>query len=137
MTERKDDSCGEVVLFQAPDGTVSLDVRLDRESLWLSLNRMAALFDRDKSVISRHLRNVFNDRELDRGAVVAENATTAADGKAYQVEFFNLDAISLDRKTRAMSQPASRPEDTRLPVRSGDETSRLGPLRRRLRASPA
>ena len=93
MTERKEDSRGEVVLYQASDGTVSLDVRLERESLWLSLNQMAALFDRDKSVISRHLRNVFNDGELDREAVVAENATTAVDGKAYQVEFFNLDAI--------------------------------------------
>jgi hypothetical protein len=54
---------------------------------------MAVLFDRDNSVISRHLRNVFNDGELDRAAVVAENATTAADGKTYQVEFFNLNAI--------------------------------------------
>ena len=46
---------GEVVLYRAPDGTVSLDVRLERESIWLSLNQMADLFDRDKSVISRHL----------------------------------------------------------------------------------
>jgi hypothetical protein len=54
---------------------------------------MAKLFTRDKSVISRHLRNIFKNRELERKAVVAKNATTAADGKIYQVEFFNLDAI--------------------------------------------
>lgn len=84
---------GEVVVYEAPDGEVRVDVRLDRETVWLSLNQMAELFERDKSVISRHLRNVFDSRELEREAVVAKNATTAADGKTYQVEFFNLDAI--------------------------------------------
>ena len=84
---------GEIVLYQTDDGSVELDVRLERESIWLSLNQMSELFDRDKSVISRHLRKVFKESELDREAVVAKNATTAADGKTYQVEFFNLDAI--------------------------------------------
>jgi death-on-curing family protein len=93
MTRQRDDSRAEVVLYQAPDGTVELDVRLERESLWLNLNQMAELFERDKSVISRHLRNVFKEGELEPEAVVAKNATTAADGKTYQVEFFNLDAI--------------------------------------------
>ena len=54
---------------------------------------MAALFDRDKSVISRHLRNVFREGELNRESVVAFFATTAADGKTYEVEYYNLDAI--------------------------------------------
>jgi death-on-curing family protein len=93
MTRPKDDFRGEIVLYQAPDGAVALDVRLERESLWLSLNQMVELFDRDKSVISRHLRNVFKGGELERESVVAKNATTATDGKIYQVEFFNLDAI--------------------------------------------
>jgi len=84
---------GEVVLYAAPDGTVQLDVRLEKETVWLSLDQIAKLFRRDKSVISRHLRNVFSTRELDRASVVAKNATTAADGKTYQVEYFNLDAI--------------------------------------------
>jgi len=84
---------GEIVLYQAPDGSVKLDVRLERDTIWLSLNQMASLFQRDKSVISRHLRNVFREGELDRESVVAFFATTAADGKTYQVEFFNLDAI--------------------------------------------
>ncbi|MBU2601022.1 MAG: type II toxin-antitoxin system death-on-curing family toxin [Actinobacteria bacterium] len=93
MTSQSDDFRGDVVLYQAPNGTVELDVRLERETLWLSLDQMASLFDRDKSVISRHLRNVFREGELEREAVVAKNATTAADGKTYRVEFFNLDAI--------------------------------------------
>jgi prophage maintenance system killer protein len=84
---------GEVLVYEAPDGEVRVDVRLERETVWLSLNQVAELFDRDKSVISRHLRNVFESGELEREAVVAKNATTAADGKTYQVEYFNLDAI--------------------------------------------
>lgn len=62
-------------------------------TVWLTLNQMAELFDRDKSVVSRHLRNVFLGKELRRNSVVACFATTAADGKTYQVEYFNLDAI--------------------------------------------
>jgi prophage maintenance system killer protein len=84
---------GEVVFYEAPDGRVRLDVRLERETVWLSLSQMAELFGRDKSVVSRHLRNVFSSGELERGAVAAKTATTASDGKTYQVEYFNLDAI--------------------------------------------
>lgn len=84
---------GEMILYQRPDGGVELDVRLEHESIWLSLNQMVELFERDKSVVSRHLRAVFRSGELEREAVVAKNATTAADGKTYQVEYYNLDAI--------------------------------------------
>ena len=79
MTQNSISDGGEVVLFKDPDGAVRLDVRLERETVWLSLDQMAKLFRRDKSVISRHLRNVFSTRELDRKSVVAKNATTAAD----------------------------------------------------------
>lgn len=85
-------SGGEIVLYDAPGGA-RLEVRLEQETIWLSLSQIAALFDRDKSVISRHVRNVFKEGELVRQAVVAKNATTASDGKTYQVEFYNLDAI--------------------------------------------
>ena len=84
---------GEIVLYSAPDGTAAVDVRLEANTLWLNLNQIGLLFDRDKSVISRHLRNVFRERELDRDSVVAFFATTAADGKTCQVEYFNLDTI--------------------------------------------
>ena len=83
----------DILLYQAEDGKTRLEVHLDHETVWLSLNQMAALFQRDKSVVSRHLRNVFQTGELIQSAVVAKNATTAADGKVYQVDYYNLDAI--------------------------------------------
>jgi len=81
----------EIAIYESDSGRIS--VTLERETVWLSLQQMAELFARDKSVISRHLRNVFAEGELERQAVVAKNATTAADGKTYQVEYFNLDAV--------------------------------------------
>ncbi len=82
---------GQIVIFEAEHNSVQ--VRLDGETVWLSLQQLADLFQRDKSVVSRHLKNVFDSNELDRSSVVAKNATTAADGKTYQVEYFNLDAV--------------------------------------------
>ncbi len=70
-----------------------LEVQFKQEIPWLSLDQIAKLFERDKSVISRHLRNIFKNKELDRRSVVAKNATTATDGKIYQVDYYNLDAI--------------------------------------------
>lgn len=81
----------QIAIYQADNGDVT--IKLKQDTVWLSLQKIADLFARDKSVISRHLRNVFNKRELERDSVVAKNTTTAADGKTYQVEFFNLDAI--------------------------------------------
>ncbi|HRH40817.1 MAG TPA: RhuM family protein [Pyrinomonadaceae bacterium] len=83
----------EIILYESNDGRVKIDVRLENETVWLTLNQIAELFKRDKSVISRHLKNVFDSDELDKNSVVAKNATTATDGKTYQVEYFNLDAI--------------------------------------------
>jgi hypothetical protein len=84
---------GEIVIYQPGKGEGRLEVRLVQETLWLNLNQIAAVFERDKSVISRHLHNVFREGELDRDSVVAFFATTATDGKTYQVEYFNLDVI--------------------------------------------
>ncbi|MBN2340878.1 MAG: virulence RhuM family protein, partial [Deltaproteobacteria bacterium] len=86
-------SRGEIVLYRAQDGSVLLDVRLERESIWLSQKQMAELFDTERSVITKHLRNVFVSGELERDSVCAFFAHTAEDGKTYQVEYFNLDAI--------------------------------------------
>ena len=77
---------GDVAVYQERGGRVRLEVFLEGETVWLSLTQMADLFGRDKSVISRHLRSVFEGGELARKAVVARNATTATDGKTYQVE---------------------------------------------------
>ncbi len=82
---------GDLVLYAT--GKTRLEVRLDEDTVWLSQLQLAELFGRDKSVISRHLNNVFKSRELERSSAVAFFATTAADGKTYEVEHFNLDAI--------------------------------------------
>ena len=74
-TKAIDGGRGEIVIYQPGEGVGRLEVRLEQESLWLSLNQIAAVFERDKSVISRHLRNVFREGELDRESVVAFFAT--------------------------------------------------------------
>lgn len=87
------DNRGKIVIYQTKDGNTSIDVKLENETVWLTLSQITELFDRDKSVVSRHISNVFREGELDRNSVVAKNATTASDGKIYQVEYFNLDVI--------------------------------------------
>lgn len=81
----------DIAIFEASSGQI--DVRLEKDNVWLSLAQLVTLFGRDKSVISRHIRNVFAEGELVAEAVVAKFATTASDGKVYQVEHFNLDLI--------------------------------------------
>ena len=83
----------EILMYQSDDGTTKIDVHMENETVWLSLDRMAELFQRDKSTISRHIKNIFEEGELRRNAVVANFATTATDGKTYQVDYFNLDVI--------------------------------------------
>jgi prophage maintenance system killer protein len=89
MTEDKD----QVVLYQAPDGAITLDVRLEGETVWLTQKQMATLFDTERSVITKHLRNVFKSCELQEKSVCAKFAHTAEDNKLYQTLFYNLDAI--------------------------------------------
>lgn len=83
---------GEIILYQ-PNEEIKLDVRFEKETVWLNLNQMTLLFGRDKSVISRHIRNVFAENELIQQSVVAIFATTASDGKIYNVEYYYLDVI--------------------------------------------
>lgn len=90
---KKPEPDSDLILCLTEDGRTRLQVRLEGETVWLSLNQMVDLFQRDKSVISRHIKNIFEEGELVRNSVVAESATTAADGKTYQVEFYNLDVI--------------------------------------------
>ena len=72
---------GEIIIYQTEDGQTSLEVNLVEDTVWLSLNNMVALFDRDKSVISRHIKNIFREGELDKRSVVAKYATTASVGR--------------------------------------------------------
>ncbi len=83
----------EIKIYKTLEGNTSIDVKLEDDTVWLNLNQISELFERDKSVISRHIRNVFKEQELVKDSVVAKNATTAQDGKTYQVDYFNLDVI--------------------------------------------
>lgn len=83
---------GEIILYQ-PNETIKLEVRLNQETVWLSIDEMAILFDRDKSVIGKHIRNIFKEEELLKESVWAKFAYTASDGKIYQVDYYNLDVI--------------------------------------------
>lgn len=86
-------SFGEIIVYQSDDGLTRVDVRFEGDTVWLSLDQLALLFGRDKSTISRHLKNIFAEGELTKDSVVANYATSAADGKTYQVDYYNLDAI--------------------------------------------
>ena len=84
---------GQFLLYQTPDGDSQIEVKLQNDTVWLSLDQMAELFQRNKSTISRHIKNVLEDGELEEDSVVANFATTATDGKKYSVAYYNLDMI--------------------------------------------
>lgn len=86
---------GEIVLYQ-PDSSINMEVVLENDTLWLTLDNLSELYQRDKSTISRHLRNIFDEGELDKSSTVANFATVQNEGgravKRY-VDYYNLDAI--------------------------------------------
>lgn len=84
---------GNIILYQTEDGKSRIEVTLCNDTVWLTTDQMAELFQRNKSTISRHIKNVFEDGELSPDSVVAFFATTAADNKKYQVAYYNLDMI--------------------------------------------
>lgn len=84
---------GNIILYQTEDGKSRIEVTLCNDTVWLTADQMAELFQRNKSTISRHIKNVFEDGELNPDSVVAFFATTAADNKKYQVAYYNLDMI--------------------------------------------
>ena len=83
----------EIILYQSEGTNVPVRVRYMNETLWMPQKEIAELFDKDKSTISRHMKNIFEEGELARDSVVAKIATTASDGKTYTVDFYALDAI--------------------------------------------
>jgi len=83
----------DIVIYQTSGGAIELRGDVKKETIWASLDQIANVFGRDKSVISRHIKNIFKAGELDKKSVVAFFATTASDGKVYNVEYFNLDMI--------------------------------------------
>ena len=88
-----DDPESQLLFYQAPDGRTRLEVRLQGETVWLTQAQMAELFQRERSVITKHIRNLFEEGELAENSVCANYAQTAADGKTYQTVYYNLDVI--------------------------------------------
>ncbi len=91
MTKKHKDK--QLVIYQTKSVALEWRGDFEKETVWASLDQIAQVFGRDKSVISRHIKNIFEEGELTRSSVVAKNATTASDGKIYQVEYYNLDVI--------------------------------------------
>jgi len=87
------DSKGEIALYQSQKGHIELGVKLKNDTVWLSMLQMTKLFKRDKSVISRHIRNIFKEAELSRSSSVALFATDVGDGRIFEVEHYNLDVV--------------------------------------------
>ncbi len=84
---------GEILFYQAEDGTTRLECRFEDETIWLSQAMLCELYQKSKATISEHLKNIFQDNELQEDSVVRFFRTTATDGKEYNVKHFNLDAI--------------------------------------------
>ncbi len=83
----------QIEIYQSDDGQTQVEVKLEQETVWLNRQQLSQLFDRDIKTIGKHINNVFREGELQKNAVVANFATTASDGKTYQVEHYNLDVI--------------------------------------------
>ena len=84
---------GEFILYQTEDGRTRVEVRFRDETVWLTQAQLSDLFQRERSVITKHIRNIFEEGELEEQAVCANHARTAADGKTYQTIYYNLDVI--------------------------------------------
>ena len=105
---------GQIVVYE-PNTKVKMEVRTDGETVWLTQEQMCRLFGRERSVITKHIRNVFKEREQDENSVCAKFAHTAADGKIYQVVFYNLDVvISVGYRVKSLEGVRFRQWATRI-----------------------
>ena len=91
----KQNTFTEFLLYTTPSGKVKVEIFLRDENVWLTQAKIAELFDVDRSVITKHLKNIFESRELQEDSVCANFAHTADDGKTYQTKFYNLDTIEV------------------------------------------
>lgn len=92
----KDNNNSELIIYTTADGVAKIDVKLDEDTVWLTLDQMAELFQRNKSTISRHIKNIFEEGELEQLSTVAKNATVQNEGErevVRQIEYYNLDVI--------------------------------------------
>ena len=86
-----------IIIYTTEDGLAKIDTTFDGDTVWLSIDQMAELFQRDRSVIGKHVRNVFKEGELPKESVWAKFAYTAANGKVYDVDYYNLGVITCFR----------------------------------------
>jgi len=84
---------GEIILYQTEDGLAKIDVRFEDETVWLTQAQLCDLYQISKSNISEHIKHIFAEGELEESQVVRKFRTTAADGKSYNMSFYNLDMI--------------------------------------------
>lgn len=88
------DNKGEIVIYQTQDGTAQLDVRLDGETVWITQDQMAQLFQRDRTAIGRHINNIYAEGELERESTCAKFAyVPETRERSYEIAYYNLDVI--------------------------------------------
>jgi hypothetical protein len=117
-----DKSRGEILLYKAEDGNAKLEVRLEQETIWLDAHQMGALFERDRSVIVKHIRNIYRTGELSPDSTCAKNAQVAADRKIRMMDLYNLDMVisvgyRVKSKRGTLMIAESRPEEKDVMVR--------------------
>lgn len=128
----------QIAIYEPTPGS-KFQVKTDGETVWLSQAQMVQLFGRDQSVITRHIRNIFKEGELERDSVYAKFAHTAADGKTYQVDFYNLDVvISVGYRVKSIQGTRFRQWATRMLrdmlLRRVDDMRRVDKLESRMTA---
>ena len=102
-----------LIMYTTEDGVTKIQATFDNDTVWLSIDQMAELFQRDKSTISRHIKNIFEEGEYISDSVVANFATTAKDGKTYQVEYYNLDVQDAFLMNRRWIKPMRNTKNSR------------------------
>lgn len=90
---KKDNRQSQIIIYKAEDGQTKIEVRFENETVWLTQNTLAELFQTTKQNISQHIKNIFEEGELQSNSVVKDFLTTAADGKKYTINYYNLDLI--------------------------------------------
>lgn len=93
----------QIIIYQSEDGETRIDVKFTEETVWLSQQQLCELYNSSKANVSEHIKHIFEDGELDEESVVRKFRTTAADGKSYNVTYYNLDMIiSLGYRIRSV-----------------------------------
>lgn len=92
-SQNEENNKSSILIYTTEDGLAKIETTFDGDTVWLSIDQMAELFQRDRSVIGKHVRNIFKEGELQKESVWAKYAYTAADGKVYDVDYYNLDVI--------------------------------------------